>query len=167
MFGPTRAAVTSDVSIDDPFDATLRNRSREIHSHQRRRSFPAARHHATVTRVNTNTDLRRKLLTNSFNIVRRLGRHRSEDNTRHSRIAKLLHVIKRSNATTEFDRHIYRINDLSHHRAIRRLGFIECTIEIHHVNHLRARGCKLSRHLNRILIVNSHLRLSPLQQPHA
>src|SRR4051812_726978 len=34
------------------------------------------------------------------------------------------------------------------------------------MDHLRARCRKLPRHLDRVLIVNSHLRLAPLQQPH-
>src|SRR5678815_3722665 len=35
------------------------------------------------------------------------------------------------------------------------------------MNHLCTRSSKRARHFDRILIVNSHLRLSPLQQPHA
>src|SRR5215216_4221837 len=47
------------------------------------------------------------------------------------------------------------------------MGFVECTVEIHDVNHLRTGRRKLFRHRYRIFVVNSDFRLPPLQQSNA
>src|SRR6185369_3822688 len=97
----------------------------------------------------------------------RLRGDRSENNTSNSSAAKFLHVFQRSNTSTKFNENIDRLNDFFNHSAIRRLSTVECAIEIDNVNQLCTGRRKLLRHRKRILIVNSHVRLPPLPQPHA
>src|ERR1041384_4434152 len=99
--------------------------------------------------------------------MRRLRCDRSENNTSNTQTAKLLHIFQRSDAPTKFNRDIDHLNDLSNHSTIRRLGAVERAVEVDSMNHLRSRRHKLLRHRDRVLIVNSHVRLPPLQQPDA
>src|SRR6185295_7501838 len=90
---PSECTIASDVSIDDSFDTTLRHRPRKINRHRWCRSLPAARHHATITRVDPNADPRRESVNKLLQCLRRFSSDRSHHNPRHTHIAELPDIV--------------------------------------------------------------------------
>src|SRR5689334_4069249 len=125
------------------------------------------RHHDAVACVDADTDARPKQVYKVFQQLRRLRCDRSQHHPHNTRVAKFFYIRKRSNATTKLDPDIDFFNDLLRHFAIRREGLAKRAVEIDNMNHLSTRSCKLPRDCERVLVVNSHVRLASLRQSHA